>query len=137
MSSDFCLAVHALVFLNHKACVVSSEELADNICTNPARVRKVMARLKKGGLLQTREGSEGGYQAAPGTAALPLSRVAQALDVRFVETNWRSGSTDKPCLVSSGMAGVMDDIFGTLDAGCRERLSHITIGDINGKLFGT
>ena len=34
MTSDYCVAVHALVYLNHKAKVLSSEELAENICTN-------------------------------------------------------------------------------------------------------
>ena len=46
MNSDFIVAVHALVYLNHKADIVSSEALAKNICTNAARVRKVMAPLK-------------------------------------------------------------------------------------------
>ena len=45
LNSDFCVAVHGLVFLKHKGCTISSEELAENICTNPARVRKVMAKL--------------------------------------------------------------------------------------------
>ena len=43
MNSDFCVAVHGMVYLYHKKCQLSSDELADNICTNPARVRKVMA----------------------------------------------------------------------------------------------
>ena len=47
MNSDFIVAVHALVYLNHKADIVSSEALAKNICTNAARVRKVMAPLKR------------------------------------------------------------------------------------------
>ena len=51
MNSAFCLAVHALVYLHHRGELVSSEELARNICTNPARVRKVMAGLKKAGLV--------------------------------------------------------------------------------------
>ena len=46
MTSEFAIAVHALVYLNHKGETVSSEALAENICTNPARVRKVMAKLK-------------------------------------------------------------------------------------------
>ena len=33
--------------------MVSSEVLAENICTNPARVRKVMAQLKRAGLVET------------------------------------------------------------------------------------
>lgn len=54
MNSDFILGVHALVFLNHKAETLNSETLAQNICTNPVRVRRVMARLRKAGLVETR-----------------------------------------------------------------------------------
>ena len=50
MTSEFTIAVHALVFLNHKAQVYSSEGLAENVCTNAARIRKVMAKLKKADL---------------------------------------------------------------------------------------
>lgn len=28
LNSDFCVAVHGLVFLKHKGCTISSEELA-------------------------------------------------------------------------------------------------------------
>ena len=56
MNSEFTIAVHALVFLNHKRESVSSDKLAANICTNPARVRKIMGKLKKKGLISTKEG---------------------------------------------------------------------------------
>ncbi len=51
MTSEFTIAVHALVYLNHKAQLLSSEALAKNICTNPARVRKIMTKLKKAGFV--------------------------------------------------------------------------------------
>ena len=79
MTSEFAIAVHALVYLNHKGETVSSEALAENICTNPARVRKVMAKLKKAGLLETREGNSGGYELHGDAAAIRLSDLAQAL----------------------------------------------------------
>ena len=47
MDSSFNLAVHALVCLSHSGRSLSSEALAENICTNPTRVRRVMAGLKK------------------------------------------------------------------------------------------
>ena len=47
MTSEFAIAVHALVYLNHKQETLASVELAKNVCTNPARIRKVMAKLKK------------------------------------------------------------------------------------------
>lgn len=136
MKSDFCVAVHALVFLNHKDRVLSSEELADNICTNPARVRKVMASLKSAGLVETREGYVGGYRFVLEASKVNLTQIADALDIRFVCTNWHSGDQDKPCLVASGMAGIMDGILDDLDRCCKERLRNMTIADIDRKIFG-
>ena len=49
MNSAFCVAVHALICLNRRQEQLSSEELARSICTNPARVRKIMAGLKREG----------------------------------------------------------------------------------------
>jgi len=136
MNSDFCLAVHALVYLNHKQTTVSSEALADNICTNPARVRRVMAKLRAADLAAAREGSEGGFRFEKDAAAVTLAAVADALETRFVAANWHSGSSEKNCRVSSGMAGVMDGIFLILNSRCSEALQQITIADINEQLFG-
>ena len=55
MDSSFNLAVHALVCLSHSGRSLSSEALAENICTNPTRVRRVLAGLKKAGMVETRE----------------------------------------------------------------------------------
>lgn len=55
MDSSFNLAVHALVCLSHSGRSLSSEALAENICTNPTRVRRVQAVLKKAGIVETRE----------------------------------------------------------------------------------
>lgn len=135
MNSAFCVAVHALVYLNHRDEMLSSDELAHNICTNPARVRKIMASLKKAGLIETKEGHVGGYRFSCAADALTLDRVAQALDIRFVEANWRSGDSDMECLIASGMSGLLDDILDDLDTRCRERLRQISIADLDQKIF--
>ena len=136
MDGMFSLAVHALTYLNHKDCVLTSEELAENICTNPARVRKAMALLKKAGLVTTRTGQVGGYRFAVDAGALTLAQVAEAMHVRFVDATWRSGDVDMACLVASGMAEIMDDLYLKLDRQCRESLAHITIADIDRRIFG-
>ena len=136
MTSEFAIAVHALVYLRHKDTVVSSEELAENICTNPARVRKVMAKLKKAGFVKTKEGSEGGYLFDQDADRVTLDQIAQALEIRFVDTAWKSGDTDMKCLVASGMAGLMDEIFDDLNEQCRKRLKEITISTLDHRIFG-
>lgn len=135
MNGLFCVAVHALIYLDKRGCMLSSEELAANICTNPARVRKVMAKLKKAGLVSTRAGSDGGYQLTADPASLTLDAVADALAVRVVEPAWHSGgAADCDCMVASGMAEVMDQLFDDLNERCRARLSQLRLTDLEEQL---
>lgn len=136
MTSEFTIAVHALVFLNHKAAVYSSEDLAGNVCTNAARIRKVMAKLKKAGLVKTKEGVDGGYLFHRDSQDINLAMVAEALGTPFVTVSWKSGNPHMKCLISSGMAGVMDELYSDLDKCCKDRLSLITIACLDEKIFG-
>lgn len=134
MTSEFCIAVHALVFLHHKGKCLSSEMLAKNICTNPARIRKIMAKLKKAKLVSTKEGADGGYLFCHSPEEVSLEQVAKAMDTAFVFSNWRSGNAGKNCFISSGMADVMDGIYQQLDQLCQDHLRFITIADVEKKL---
>lgn len=136
MTSEFAIAVHALVYLNHKNTILASDALAENVCTNPARIRKVMARLKKAGIVVTKEGIDGGYCMKRDPADIDLRQVCEALEVSAVSSNWRSGNKDMSCLIASGMADVMDDIYKEMDEVCKKRLEKITIKDIDGRIFG-
>ena len=111
MDSSFNLAVHALVCLSHSGHSLSSETLAENICTNPTRVRRVLAGLKKAGMVETREGLDGGYRLTADPATLTLRQVAEAVNTRFVDCAWHSGDIDRDCAICSGMAGVMDALY--------------------------
>lgn len=135
MTAEFSLAVHALVYLLRKGTVVSSRELAENICTNPARVRKVMAKLQRAGLVDSFRGKGSGYQTRPDSAGLPLDRVLSALKEEPVSVNWRSGSIDKKCLLASGMGEIMDGLCADMNAACRRQLEAVTIGDVDERIF--
>lgn len=137
MSSEFGIAVHALVFLYHKGTIVSSEALAENVCTNPARIRKILSKLKKGGLVRTREGAEGGYLFAADAAKVTLAEICRLTETRLVASAWRSGDVDMDCVVASGMGSLMDGIYESLNSGCMERLEKITLLDVNNRLFGS
>lgn len=135
MTSEFAIAVHALVFLNHKGDCQSSEKIAENICTHPARVRKILAGLKKAGLVQTKEGLSGGYALTGDARSITLETVCAAVAARPVTVNWRSGKTDMECLIASGMAGIMEEIYKQLNVECMKKLGQITIDDIDRAIF--
>ncbi len=136
MSGIFTIAVHALVYLNHRGETISSEELAQNICTNPARVRKVMAMLSRNGLVKTYAGSHGGYCFVLAPESVTLRSICEAVGDPPVPAGWHSGGIDLPCLIASGMSGVMDGIRTELNAACYQRLAGITIADIDRSIFG-
>ena len=135
MTSEFAIAVHALVYLNHKNTILASDALAENVCTNPARVRKVMAKLKKAGIISTKEGLEGGYHFEKDSSCVNLRQVCDALEVDFVSASWKSGDKEMDCMIASGMAAIMDEIYADLDELCRKRLESITIASIEAKIF--
>ncbi len=136
MNGDFTLAVHALVFLNHKQTTVSSQILAENICTHAARVRKVMAHLRRAELIETKEGRlDGGYQFVLNPKDVSLKKIAEAINADFTSSAWKSGSLDNKCLIASGMAGVMDSIYANLNKRCYEVLEKITIADVDNIIF--
>ena len=135
MDGSFNLAVHALVCLSHSGQSLSSEVLAENICTNPTRVRRVMAGLKKAGMVETREGLDGGYRLCAEPEVLSLRQIAEAVEAHFVDCAWRSGDIDRDCAICSGMAGVMDELYRQMSRQCAAYLAHITVADIEKQLF--
>ncbi len=135
MTAEFIVAVHAIEFLNHKKTSYSSEVIAENVCTNPARVRKVLHKLKAAGLLSSHNGAEGGYLFTADADKVTLLDVFDAVGSKFIKVSWRSGDAEMDCPIAAGMAPVMDDVFGQLDACCRSALSAMTIAQIDGRLF--
>lgn len=135
MDAEFPLAVHALVYLLHTERITSSEELADNICTNPARVRKVMARLSKAGYVTSMRGRYSGYTVEKSLRKVTLKEVLDALNETCICENWKSGDIHRDCQVSSGMGGVMDGIYGELNDACDRQLQKITVGNVFQKIF--
>jgi DNA-binding IscR family transcriptional regulator len=138
MNSDLCVALHALIYLDHKATTLSSEALAENFCTNAARVRKVLAKLKDACDVRTCAGINGGYEFIGNAQKVTLADVVRAIGADFVEMHWKSGNDEKHCRISSGMAGAMDGIIGGLNALCKRHLQKTTIADIEKQLvYGT
>ena len=114
MDSSFNLAVHALVCLSHSGRSLSSEALAENICTNPTRVRRVLTGLKKAGMVEIREGLDGGYRLTADPSTLSLRQVAEAVNTRFVCCAWHSGDIDRDCDICTGMAQLIDALYRSM-----------------------
>ncbi|NCB33445.1 MAG: transcriptional regulator [Erysipelotrichia bacterium] len=135
MDAEFSVAVHALIYLLHTGKITSSEELADNICTNPARVRKIMSKLKRTGYVTATKGQSSGYLVDEKIRDLSLKQILAAIEEQPVREKWHSGDVDRNCQVSSGMGTVMDQVYAEMNDACMNCLDAITIGSIFQNIF--
>ncbi|MBC2575608.1 RrF2 family transcriptional regulator [Peptostreptococcus canis] len=132
--SEFIIALHVLVFLAHDMVSKSSEELSKNVCTNPVRIRKVMSKCKKHGLVETKAGINGGYMISKPGNEITLKDIYDAIDVSLVESKWRSGDIKAECLIASGMGDYIDMLFSYFNEELALLLDNITLDMVEQKL---
>lgn len=131
MNSDFVIALHSLVLLaNLPNQMANSETIAENVCTNSARIRKIMSTLRKSGYVKTKEGIGGGYVLDCDPEHTTLSQIYQAMSAGSLKPNWCTGDPDQTCVISSNTQVVMDDIFTEAELHLQSYLHQITISKV-------
>lgn len=135
MTGDLNIAVHALVLLNHKREPMSCEVIANNICTQSARVKKIMNKLLKSKLVAKKEGMTDSYEFVLDPKDLTLGDIAENINFKIIDSKWRSGDLNMECLIASGMADIMDDIYIGLNHRCLQLLKKLSIQDIDDVIF--
>ena len=135
MNSEFTIAVHSLVYLAYlPERMASSEAIAENVQTNPARIRKVMSVLRKSGFVETREGMRGGYRLAVDPGTVTLGDIYRAMASGSLMPSWCSGDPEMDCIVGSNMRTVMNGIFCTAEKRLEDYFDSITIRSVLGQI---
>ncbi|MBP1933650.1 RrF2 family transcriptional regulator [Ammoniphilus resinae] len=128
MNSEFTIAVHSLVFLAYlPEHMASSDVIAKNVSTNPARIRKVMSCLRKGGFVKTKEGIGGGYILNGDPQEITLAQIYRTVACGTIKPHWCTGDPEQNCMISSNLQSVMDDIFNEADLYFEQYLNRITL----------
>ncbi|WP_411503819.1 RrF2 family transcriptional regulator [Brevibacillus centrosporus] len=131
MNSEFTIAVHSLALLaNLPDHMASSEHIAKNVCTNPARIRKIMSILRKHGFVRTKEGIGGGYILDRDPRELNLAQIYETISSGTLKPHWCTGDPEDACVVSSKMHCVMDQIFNQAEFHYKKYLEQITIQSV-------
>ncbi|MDP4083252.1 MAG: Rrf2 family transcriptional regulator [Bacillota bacterium] len=131
MNSDFVIASHSLVLLaNLPGHMANSEMIAENVCTNPARVRKIMSTLRKNGLVKTKEGIGGGYILNCDPEKTTLSQIYKASSYGSLKPHWCTGDPEKSCVISSNTQVIMDQIFNESELHLQSFFNQITISNV-------
>ncbi|MGK3991928.1 Rrf2 family transcriptional regulator [Sorangium sp. So ce1024] len=128
-SGRFAIATHALALLAQAEECCASDALSASINTNPAFLRRILARLSQAGLIEAREGRAGGYRLARPAKEIRLSEVYAAVEPEGAiapspcEPNPR-------CAIGAGIQRAFDEVAAAANEGLLRGLACMTVADL-------
>ncbi|PLR79275.1 transcriptional regulator [Bacillus sp. V3-13] len=135
MNSEFTIAVHSLAYLAYlPERMASSEMIAKNVSTHPARIRKIMSCLRKNGFVKTKEGMGGGYILNNNPHDITLAQIYRSISHGALKPHACTGDPEQDCPVSSNIPEVMDQIFNEAEVSLVKYLDQVTIHSVLEKI---
>lgn len=125
----FSVALHILTLLAAKGTgLLTSEEIASSVDTNPVVIRRVMASLRESGLVESRPGVNGGWKLSKPAASISLCSVFDSVQ----EDGLLSMHThpNPHCPIGGHIREALQDVFAEAEKALHSSLSTQTIADV-------
>jgi Rrf2 family protein len=132
-NSRFAVAIHTLVALgfNQRKGVnrLSSSYIATSVNTNPVVIRGLLLSLKRAGLIESKEGRDGGVSLARSPAKITLDEIYAAVESESVLAPHKKPEK-KECLVSCRMKQILPSLFDEVDQAVTRSLRGKTLKEV-------
>lgn len=129
MNNQLPIALHILGFLTSRdGEPLTSELMADTYGTSPVVLRRVLAKLQRAGLVDTKRGASGGSVLArdPKTINLRHAYEAVANDPEIL-----SRHPEREGRVEGALADFMNTVMGDAEAALLAELEAVSIAEMN------
>ncbi|WP_030800779.1 Rrf2 family transcriptional regulator [Streptomyces sp. NRRL S-337] len=132
-NSRLTVAVHVLVWMalvqGRGRDLVTSEQAADSVNTNPVVIRRSLGALRRAGLVEVRHGAGAGWRLAREPDRITLLEVYQAVEDEALFGLHRSEPNPR-CPVGAGIRPALQRAYGEVEEAARKALGRTTIGDM-------
>lgn len=129
VNQQFTFALHIMACLAFAGEWMDSRALAASVNTNPVVVRRLLAALRRAGLIETVTGKNGGARLLRAPSRISLLKIYDAIEPRAVlAINERKAS--RRCQVSCNMKRVMTSISEEADEALRRYLRGRTLQNV-------
>ena len=133
MDTKFSVALHILIFISETDKIVSSELLANSVNTNSSHIRKIIALLKKGGLIESQQGKTG-MALAKSTKDITLADVYQIVYPNKLLVNIHEGA-NKECPVGNNIENLLQPVFNEAQDAFYNKLASKTLEQLIKELY--
>ena len=133
MDTKFSVALHILIFISETDKIVSSELLANSVNTNSSHIRKIIALLKKGGLIESQQGKTG-MTLAKSTKDITLADVYQIVYPNKHLVNIHEGANIE-CPVGNNIENLLQPVFNEAQDAFYNKLASKTLEQLIKELY--
>jgi Rrf2 family protein len=123
------VALHALAALAHLDESRTSEALAASVNTNPVVLRRLLARLARAGIVETRPGRDGGFRLARPAGEITIEEVRRAIDGDALFAV-HEHPVCAGCAVSRGVKPALASVFAEAEAAAHRALGRVLLSDL-------
>ncbi|AKZ60363.1 putative HTH-type transcriptional regulator YwnA [Streptomyces ambofaciens ATCC 23877] len=132
-NSRMTIAVHVLTWIalvhGRGRDVVTSDQIATSVATNPVVIRRSLADLRKAGLVTVRQGAGAGYTLARAPESIALLDVFQAVHDEPLFALHRS-EPNQVCPVGRGIQPALRHVYTDAEEAFRRELAGVSIADV-------
>src|SRR5262245_2621450 len=132
-NSRMTVAVHILSYLvlasRRHPNLVTSEQIAKSVRTNPVVIRRLLGELRKGGMVRSQRGANAGWRLARSPKAITLLDVYNAVhgDPLFA---LHASPPNRQCPIGRGLPSTLRKVYGTLEDELRRQLALTTVDTV-------
>lgn len=129
MDTKFSVAVHVLILISESPEPMNSDQMAGSVGTNASYIRKILALLKKGKIVDGHRGISG-YTLTAAPEQLTLLKIYQAVteDENIHLLDIHRNPSDQ-CVVGRHIGPVMTGMFSDLEEAFARALAGKTLSD--------
>ena len=133
-SSRFAVAVHIMTLAQiacgeHAGELVTSEQMAGSVNTNPVVIRRIMGSLREAGLVVSQPGPGGGWRLARSPEGITLLDIYRAVE-REPRLAFPARPPSDHCPIGSNMQRVLERHFHDAELAMGATLGQVTMADI-------
>ncbi|MBV8252430.1 MAG: Rrf2 family transcriptional regulator [Chitinophaga sp.] len=127
----FPISLHILTLMARaEGELLSSEHIAGSININPVLVRKEISNLRNHGLIESKEGKNGGATLAKPAANILLSDIYQAVKQSSLLGNSRN-TPNPDCEVGKQINLHLDNLYSEVEGALIRKLQLVTLADFS------
>ena len=128
-NQQFSVSIHVLTLLAAMpGQLLTSEQIAESVNTNPVVIRRVMGHLRQHRLVESRPGANGGWKLARAPEQIHLCSVYDAFHRDEILGMHQHPNQD--CPIGAKITPALEKVFGQAEKAMHDSLSGFTVKDV-------